>query len=192
MTGVYAILCIIKATCKVYGITTGKVKIGCDNDQVVRNASLISKKVPQKLRSVDLVRAIRRVKSSIPVQLEFIQVTGHLDDKLEFEDLDRESQLNVVCDTMAKRVLKAAVQQNINNGGSVPHEEWGISLGKIKLIGTTGKHIRNMISHSEMRGNLHNKGKMTWRIFNQVDWNAIRDMMNESTCTFRVWISKHV
>ena len=159
---------------------------------MVRNASLISEKVQQKLRSVDLVRAIRRVKSSIPVQLEFIQVTGHLDDKLAFEDLDRESQLNVVCDTMAKHILKAAVQKNITNGGSVPHEEWGISLGKIKLIGSTGKHIRNMISHSEMRENLHKKGKMTWRIFNQVDWNAIRDMMNEPTCTFRVWISKHV
>ena len=49
-----------------------------------------------------------------------------------------------------------------------------------------------MINHSEMKKNLQNKGKLTWRVFNEVDWNAIGDMMSESTCTFRIWISKYV
>ena len=77
----YAMFCIIEATCSVFGITQGQVLIGCDNDQGVRNSELRSCKVMQKQWDVDLVRAIRKVKKSIPVKFRFINVKGHMDDE---------------------------------------------------------------------------------------------------------------
>ena len=53
MAEFYEILWTIEATCKIHEITTGKLRIGYDNDQVVRNGSLTYQKIQQKLRHVD-------------------------------------------------------------------------------------------------------------------------------------------
>jgi len=56
----------------------------------------------QKLKDVDLIRAIRHIKKLIPITIKFIKVDGHLDEIERYKDLDRPSQLNIMCDRMAK------------------------------------------------------------------------------------------
>ena len=192
LTGLYCILCVTLATCKVHQISQGCIYIGCDNDTSIDNASKTTCKVMQKQKDVDLIRAIRHIKKLIPITIKFIKVKGHLDEIERYEDLDRPSQLNVICDRMAKDFLLEAIGNKETASGTIPHEFWGVSVNNMKMTSSIGKAVRYEISKERMSSHLIAKGKSSQDTFNLIDWLAIGNMMRESTGSFKIWISKHM
>ena len=93
------------AFCTFHGITEGRVRLGCDNINGVRRSKGDWLKVSLQAKHADLIRAIRVIKSRLPIKVDMEHVYGHQDDWLFLEELPRMAQLNVEMDELAKQRL---------------------------------------------------------------------------------------
>ena len=88
------------------------VSIGCDNLPGVNRSKGDWLKVNQSTKHADLIRAIRRLKDSLPVTICFIHVDGHQDKTIAIKDLPRLAQLNVAMDLQAKARLLSLIEDS--------------------------------------------------------------------------------
>jgi hypothetical protein len=99
--GVSGVIETVGILCERFAIKSGAIKVGLDGDQAMQN---IFGKWPLYPRQADydLLKDLRKKIQKSPIKWTGIWVEGHLDNHIQFEDLDRWSQLNVECDGPAK------------------------------------------------------------------------------------------
>ena len=192
LTGLYASLALILAVCTVHNINTGSVRVCCDNERALYLSSATTQRVPPKRKHSDILRAIRRVHSEIPVTLNFEHVRGHQDETVAYQDLDTPSKLNVDCDLIAKSFLQACWQHGGPTPTTLPHEMITVHIDGVKICGDIGAPIRRAHGRRQMRDHLAKKGVLSSEAFDLVDWPAIERMMNHMPQQFRLWVTKHV
>jgi hypothetical protein len=61
--------------------------------------------------SHDILQALHHEIAKSPIKWKGVHIKGHQDDNLQFEKLNRPSQLNVLADHMAKDLLSIAIQR---------------------------------------------------------------------------------
>ena len=83
-------------------VKEGQLRVGCDNEKCLYLSSLTNLKVPTKIKHADILRCIRIVRTALPLDITFEHIKAHQDDSILYHLLDRMSQLNVDCDTLAK------------------------------------------------------------------------------------------
>jgi hypothetical protein len=109
LQGIHAILFAISGVCTFYKLTDGAITIGCDNKGGIIRSNGDWLKINQNTRHADLIRAIRRLKASLPIQVTFVHVGGHQDNTTAFQDLPRLAQLNIEMDLKAKARLQSLI-----------------------------------------------------------------------------------
>ena len=122
LVGLYGSLAFILAVCTVANIDSGSLKVGCDNEKALFLTSKKSQHVPQTKKHADILRAIRKVRCTIPINLIFEHIRGHQDETIPLESLDRPAQLNVECDILAKMYVRTAWHHQWRCPESLPHE----------------------------------------------------------------------
>jgi hypothetical protein len=153
LQGVHAMLLGTLAFCTFHQITTGRVRLGCDNSNSIRHGKGDWCKVPLSIAHADLIRAIRIIKSKLPITVDFEHVYGHQDDLLSFEDLPRLAQLNVQMDSLAKRRL-VQLHERLPTPRcplSLAHEGWQCTINGIKITSNSGKAIRQAVFGSKLQ-----------------------------------------
>jgi hypothetical protein len=192
LTGIYVSLTYVLAICIRHGITSGKIEIGCDNEQGVYLSSIFDDRVSTNMKHSDILRAIRTVRCSIPVEITFTHIDGHQDDGKLYSQLDRLAQLNVDCDTLAKVALKRHHRHNNPIHDSLPHEVFIMRVRSQKVTDDIGIPLRNEVSRLLMRSFLHGNNRLHCQSFDKVDWEAMGQKMKTTPTHHKIWITKHL
>lgn len=194
LQGMHTMLLAIHVVCLVHGITDGAARLGCDNETTVFLAQLDSTRVTYVHAHIDLIRAIRKLKSILPVQLTIEHVKGHQDDNKNFGELDRMSQLNVEADTEAKRYLRHTIRHNRLDpaDSSMEKEGWRcyiygqkVTTNPTELL-RRGYWGRSTLLYYEKHDLLNRQG------FDLVDWDSMYEAMHSFPDLYRMWVTKHV
>ena len=82
-----------------------------------------------------------------------------------YNDLDRNSQLNVDCDLLAKAGLRRLHNQDLPQPTALPHESILLWINNEKVIGDVGPPLRNEISRIAMRSFLSKKKILNYAAF---------------------------
>jgi hypothetical protein len=107
--GVFGIVETVGIVCERHSITSGVVKVGLDGDQAMKNIFGKWSLYP-KHADYDLLKYLRKKIKKSPLTWTRLWVEGHQDDQLQFEDLDRWSQLDVECNGLAKHYWNACTE----------------------------------------------------------------------------------
>ena len=68
-----------------FQIKRGHVKLGCDNDGVIRSLRRGVGGVSTSLKDCDVLRAALRLLATLPLTVTFEEVTGHLDEAICYD-----------------------------------------------------------------------------------------------------------
>ena len=63
--------------CCLNGVMGGRLRLGCDNKKLLFLWSKKVQSVRQKRKHADILRVIRKVRTSISMEMEFNHVRGH-------------------------------------------------------------------------------------------------------------------
>ena len=192
LTGIYVSLTYALAVCIKHKLTSGKIEIGCDNEQGIYLSSIFNDRVTTKMKHSDILRAIRTVRCSFPVKMKFTHIDGHQDDGKLYSQLDRLAQLNVDCDTLAKAALKRYHRHNTPTHDSLPHEVFIMHIRSEKVTSDIGLPLRNEVSRIQMRTFLQGNNRLDCQSFDKVDWEAMSHKMRKTPSHHKIWITKHL
>jgi hypothetical protein len=124
---------------------------------------------------------------------KYCHTEAHQDDKMMWEELSGEVQLNTACNADAKTLIR---RQDITD---LPQQE-AFPLGPIcmfmegkKMMSDTGPHIRYAAGQHIARSFYHETLWMFINAFDEVDWlNVYHTLNKEAPRLFQVWACKRV
>ena len=193
--GILAIVDYIASFCQLHNITEGMITIVCDGKSVIdilqyKSVDTIS---PNSKHS-DVTSAVIKTISMLPIDLKFQHVKGHQDDELEFCDLSRLSQLNVLMDIDAKYVLEDVMAKNITqyqlDFHPHPNAMIGTYVNGILIPDELATNIYNRIMDERLLTYWVTKGRFNAEDIQNIDWDNQEKAMKLVTLTKRRFISK--
>jgi hypothetical protein len=196
LQGVHAILLALWTICLRHSILAGHIKIACDNLEAVTQSQYTHLDPSTKLRNVDLIRAIRRLVSRLPITIAFEHVFGHQDDIVD-RQLTLLEVLNIEMDRAAKLHLDQLIYAD--QRGELPPcstllygEGVGIYVGDRKIFDDPTYLLQLQAYSPDIRRSLHDKGKLDESSFPLVDFAAMDAALRLAPQGFRLWTAKHL
>jgi hypothetical protein len=174
---------------KVWDIEQSRIKLFCDNVTAVKIAGGSKHRfVTSKLNDFDIIRAIREEKKNLK-DIIFAHIKGHKD--LTEEVLSIEDRMNIRVDELAK-AANTVNDGDICNNYSLPHEQWQLYVGCIKITKNIERHIRDYVHKPSIQQFWQRKGKINEEHFDSVNWTAIASASKSSKNSTRQWVSKRM
>ena len=194
LVGIHTLLMAVKAICTYHDVSEGSMDLYCDCEKALLLSSYDELQVGLSTKHLDLVRAIRKLHTSLPIDVRFQDIEGHQDDDVEYEDLDRPAQLNVDMDRTAKAYLRKLFYQDeiISMPQEVHEEGWRCILHETKLTSHPAEPIRFHVAAVALRAHLNKKGTLPAAFFYSVDWEANGGALPGFPQLFRLWATKHI
>jgi hypothetical protein len=194
LQGIHSILFMLTAVCTFFHITAGAITIGCDNLAGVDRSNDDWLKVNQTTKHADLVRAIRRLKASLPIKVRFVHVDGHQDRNQDVHSLPRLAQLNIAMDHRAKACLISLISSSAPPLRDAPlrGEGWLCLVNGIKITSDPAPVIRKAVFGHRLQQHLQARNLLSPIAFQDVDWDAIELATAHFPPLYRLWMTKHV
>ncbi len=131
LAGIYGILTMLTVICSTHNIQSGAITIACDNTSALQN-SLDNYKPPRLTKAeFDLLYAIKKKLSDLPISYHLQHVKGHQDRHTSVDKLDRLSVLNIEMDSLAKSVLHQWAEHTFQ---LIEGEPWPIIHKNLKVV----------------------------------------------------------
>jgi hypothetical protein len=108
-----------------------------------RIAELPPYRIPTQCSHLDILKTILVNCSGLSFHWEYVHVEAHQDDCMQWEELSREAQLNAVCNTGAKAMLRSQDITDLLQQEVFPLEPICMFVEGTKMTSDTGAHIRN-------------------------------------------------
>lgn len=187
-----------------YGHTEATGSIHCNNKGALHQASLKRKRVRMGCKHSDLLQNLRYTKSKHNFITTYTHVKAHQDDIYSFKDLPLVQQFNVICDTLAKQAVQAAMTKSSTRDALqqlLPCEQAALIVGGQKQTTDISTDLQFHLGMREAqkfftrpirgRGN-SNKGGLGWSPgrFDCIDWTALHKKVTQKPEMYRVWLSK--
>ena len=173
MLGLLGILEELYYRCIEWNIRSGKCTIFCDGISalhIVQDVTINS--ISTRYKSCDLLSACAKLKSLIPIQLEFAHVKGHQDDDADVFSLNVPAQMNVLMDELAKNLLNTRTNEDI---AKLPAHHFGFQLPEHNNI--KRQQLRDELYSSIMseRGLQYwvNKERFSSTDIQDISWSAM-------------------
>jgi hypothetical protein len=169
----------------------------CDNE------SLLSTEEAFHIREVDssslyikpdhdIIMQLSALRAKLPFRLASLHVRGHQDDKLDFKQLCRPAQLNVLADRLATAVLKDLRE------AEKPMELYPLPACRAYLCDNTGyitskeKHsIATELADYALRDYLQQHNNWTPKTYESISWKAYRSSTSKINVAARIFVVKH-
>ncbi len=149
-------------------------------------------RIPSRCKHFDILKNLFVNCQDLAFSNHCSQVKAHQDDKTAFDKLSRKSQLNCICDHLAKkRLSEEAIKQK---GGSqlFPLEPIRIFIGAAKLSSETGPLLQIHAHRQLARSLFHQRQILLCDEFKEVNWDAVHRTLHLVPRLFQVWAAKHV
>ncbi len=125
---------------------TGLVQVYSDClGALSRVAELPPYQVPSRCRHSDILKTIIVNCGGLTFSRKYCHVEAHQDDKVKWEELSHEAQLNAACDAGAKAVIQKQDITDLPPQKSFPLEPICMFVDGKKITSDTGSHIRYMV-----------------------------------------------
>lgn len=122
LLGLYSIHVFILALSKYFELLQSTtIKLRCDNKGALRTSSRWNKRIHPSSKCADILRCFRSIHNKLQhIHIHYGYVAAHMDDILHWDDLTLEQQLNVQCDSLAKKAVSDA-NSTLQNGMTHPN-----------------------------------------------------------------------
>jgi hypothetical protein len=158
--------------CERYSITAGAVKVGLDGDQAMKNIFGTWPLHP-KQADYDLLKDLRKKIKKSPLTWTGIWVEGHQDDQIQFEDLDRWSQLNLECDGLAKTYWNACKESELRlTNRGFADEGWSVWIQEKKLTRVDKHDLYDYVFSKRTKDYWSKKHHLTEETITNINWKA--------------------
>ena len=166
--------------------------VHCDNMGIVNHGNASDKTCSEQQVQSDLIILIKKLIRGLPCKLEYEHVFVHLDDILRWDQMTVINKLNVLCGSMAKRALIAAIVNREYIDSNFPFEDIVLSCSGKKAIALPIKSIYHWWGFKIAREFFHIKGIINEAHFDLIHWDGMGSAMKTFPTMFRRWIAKHV
>ena len=92
-TAAWPLFCV----CLLHGVTNGIVQVVCDNNKSLFLSSKKLKRVRQKRKHEDILWAICKVQTSVPLVMDFNNLRGHQDKRIPAQLMEFPSKIKIEC-----------------------------------------------------------------------------------------------
>jgi hypothetical protein len=134
---------------------------------------LPSYRIPSRCRHSDILKTILVHCRGFSFTTYYSHVKAHQDDNVTFAKLSRKSQLNCICDHVAKHQISLDGTVSVRHGGLFPLEPMGLFVGTKKMTSNTGEDIRFWV-HQQLAKTFYNTHKiLTPTQFECVNWASV-------------------
>ena len=192
LTGLLAVLLSVEIICKVHRISSGSIKVSCDND-IALNWVLGSSTLTCETPDGDIIHSARQVLSHLSVTCEPVVVKGHKDDEIPFEKLPFLNQQNVLVDNLAKLFRNNLLKHRYKpRHRPLPHHEkmWSIYIDSDPIFSNFQSKILYHRSIQSRLLQLQEKG-FSNQAFRLTDWEAMGLAISSLPLSRQHWILKH-
>ncbi len=118
---------------------------------------------------------------------------AYQDDKVKWEELSHDAQLNAACDASAKVMIRKQDITDLPQQEAFPLKPMCMFVEGKKMMSDTGPHIRYMAGKQIVRLFFHKTLRMITDAFDKVDLPNVHRMPNkEVPRLFQVWACKKV
>ncbi len=111
---------------------------------------------------------------------------------MAFNKLSRKSQLNCICNHLAKQCLSEEAIEWKGGSQLFPLEPIRIFIGAAKLSSETGPLLRFHTHRQLSRSLFHQRQILSCDEFKEVNWEAVHRTLHLVPRLFQVWVAKHV
>jgi hypothetical protein len=170
----------IHKICTVHNIADGQIEIGCDRMGAITAITSHVSLICSSWKHFDLISSIRKLMQQSPIKWTVRHIPAHQDDEIEFNNLNRWVQLNVIVDAGAKAKVTECLP-NINmlrqQPFFVPFEKCSIywhdrRTRGIKICSELKRTLTNLIHTNTIRQHWMKGRKFSGYTESFVDWDA--------------------
>ena len=195
LLGLCAINIILLAISKTGNITNRQpITFWCDNKGAINRASDKSRRIKCGRPCADILRILRSIRSELPLLATYCHVKLHMDDKLGWEQLSLEQQLNCNCDTLAKAAVSRAIDKLRDkrrlSTDLLPMESVGLFVNEQKITSDPTNSLRYLLGKLKARHFLMEEQGWTSEQFDSVGWDWLHQVLAKKPIMFRLWLSK--
>jgi hypothetical protein len=195
LLGLCAINIILLALAQIGEITNRPpITVWCDNKGAINSASDSSRRIKCGRPCADILRILRSIRCELPLSATFRHVKSHMDDKLSWEQLTLEQQLNCDCDDLAKASITRAIEASHAAGYQrtelLPKESVGVFIHQQKITSDPTNSLRYQLSKVEAKLFLTSQQGWSIQQFDDVGWDWLHTVLASKPVMFRLWLSK--
>ena len=189
--GVAGILECLHCICVAHDIYEGKVEVGLDGEQAMKEAFGDWPLNPSR-PDFDLLQHIRGMIASSPLTFSSRWIASHQDDDKDLASIDHWGQLNVECDGLAKsfwnsNALARTWRPNIQLG----FEKWSLWIDDKKLSQLDKKKLYAFTFSEKTETYWHRKHSLTPQLITSINWDACEAAMGQLPFGRKRWLIKH-
>ena len=193
--GILGLLTDLYQLCIDNDIQQGYIKVYCDCEGAVKALQKLGNTVPSNSAHFDALQSISTLMQNIPIEIEYEHIKGHLDEKIPYELLPRENQINTLVDTKAKSI--ALTYRNRTR--EIQEKNLPMTKCEVRMVLENGREmairsrlndsLRNFITENQARSywikkkNLENKSTM-------VDWKLRQKSLSALESHEQRWLCK--
>jgi hypothetical protein len=189
LSGILAIMIMVKHICSYHHISEGSVELACDGLSALNKAfsqvSILQLEDP----NYDLIAAIKHQWHYSPLLWKIQHVKGHQDDHTAIQQLDRWGQLNVEMDLLAKAYIPFAKNQPRHY--TILGEPWSIWVGGKKIVKDIAETLYEIAHVESVKQYWISKDRVTTDSFSEIHWDAMKKAMLQSPRSRCTFASKH-
>ncbi len=115
LLGLCALHILAQALAEFYTVTGWTAMLCCDNKPALEVSAHHQRCIRPSAKCADIRRSLKAVKLLQRGTFRYVHVYGHMDSMLGWEQLSLPQQLNYVCDTLAKRLVTAAINHGYHD-----------------------------------------------------------------------------
>ena len=191
--GVMGIITCIEAICKYYNIRAGRLRLGLDGESVIK--ALKRQNLSTSQDSFDILQVIKLKLDRLAIQVDMFWIKGHQDDNgKRMESLPYDSQLNIMCDSLAKSYWNETIGKGDNfDSRQVSHLGCHLSwnnkhLTKMdkELLYDLTYGINNSVEYCVKRIPLE------YGSYEDINWDAVKKAVKGLKLGQKHWLAKHI
>ena len=197
--GIYGSLAHVDLICKHLQIDNGKITLGCDGLGAVKIIEREFEVTKCNMGQFDVIRSINRLRKKTTIRSSLRHVKGHQDDNINYYQLDRWAQINVLVDTMAKQKLSETIEDNTyqqHRTNHFPLDLCSISfcsenkMPRDLIQSNLTKAIKTAAGRKRVRRHWRKKGKFNNNNEHNIDWTIVHRSHLALDKNKKKWLSK--
>ena len=170
-----------------------QVTVWCDNKGAVNRASDQSRRIQCGRPCADILRLPWSIRQELPLNTSFLHVKAHMDDRLNWDQLSLEQQLNCQCDTLAKAAVHRTLEHEYHHtseGHLQPRESVGLYIHGRKITSDPAHELRYLLGRMEAKHFLTTEQGWTEDKFDDTGWDWLHRVLSSKPVMFCLWLSK--
>lgn len=166
------------------------VRLGCDNDGVVKHGNHAYRPLPSTQSQADVLRYFKDMVLASPLKQKYYHILGHLDQILSPSELSIEELANVACDNLADDALLSGVSSKHFIDSILPFEQVVVTVAGNKVSHSPNIAVTRAWGDKEARDHYHNKNIIHRDLFGDVYWDGLERLFKRSPEMWSVWATK--